>query len=246
METPGKQEEGAMIRGTILSHIRMGARGFCTEILARDPKSGRLFQLRPRLPPNDNLLIDSFGYDEQTMSRYWVPGVGVGFAGLQRVELRHRRPTHPEDVNYVRGTKVQFYTGKIGAVQMCELAAPFTAASVRTLFPTIVRPANARAYVVAGAVLGSSAGYVRCKFLNFIEGYNRTKQQNEMKAHIIDATDTSYDVFIKDEVLLAEIKAGRIQSGWLVTNPFLRLALAGPILVQDEMRCYLMLSHLVQ
>lgn len=231
-----------MIDGIILSHTQMGGKGFCTNILITEA-GGKPRQIRPRLPPNGNLYISSFGFSPAFMNSNWLPGYLVQVDKFVEMDAEHRRSTHPEDVAVVMTDywhPLHMQT-KVSPQHFQRAIMPFMHANTTALFPPIIRKENGKAYVESSRVLLQSVGYVRTKSITFIQDDYRGNITE--RCMIVDMTGTSYNLPLKDTEMLRQIAAGHAKHDTLYAGPTVRLALAGAIPGTDQ--CYVMATHVI-
>lgn len=231
-----------MIKGVILSHTRMGGRGFCTNILIF-PENGKARQIRPWLPANNNLFIDSFGFGDAFMNSKWLPGYLVQVDKFNEVDVEHRRSTHPEDVavEMVRYWHPIHLQTKMSPENFLQSIAPFTHANAVALFPPLIRKNNGKAYVENNRILLQSVGYIRTKSIVFCQSDFQGKVSE--RCTIVDMTGTKYDLPLKDTEMLRLIAAGTIKRNIIYTGPLVRLALAG--VLPGTNQCCVMASHII-
>ncbi len=220
----------------------MGGKGFCTNILIFPPGE-KPRQIRPRLPPNGNLFIDSFGFTEAFMNIRWLPGYHVQVDKFTVVDEEHRRLTHPEDVAVV---KVQYWhpihlQTKSSPVDFLKLIAPFMFANLTALFPPLIRKNNGKVYVEDDRVLLQSVGYIRTKSIKFYEDDYQGKTSD--RCEITDMSGIVYNLPLKDTEILQQINSGHIKRDTLYAGPIVRMALAGAIPGTNQ--CYVMATHII-
>lgn len=232
------------MEGIILSHTRMGNRGFCTNILTWD-EDNKPVQIRPRLSPNKNLFVSSFGLDESKMNKFWKPGVKIIFKGFKLVQVQDRRPTHPEDCILFFDEKSGLNgTNIITGDAFVKLVEPFTFASLEELFLGYDTTYNGAAFMVPGQQLDQSVGYVWCRFAELYSGYG-----SQQRIRVVDRVGNEINAPLKDFYMLERIKYAALdEDSW--QDVLVRFSLAEAWKPRDaspneEERCYIMASHIV-
>jgi hypothetical protein len=223
--------------GVVLSHFRVRAHVLGTELLVQCGRAWR--QIRPRLFPNDDLSYDSLGHDEAYVRRVWYPGARVEFDGYGDIPLAHRRPTHPEDVLVLGGSRYDVIADPMSARNLLGLVQPFIFGSVRELFSQVVQsPGSHSAYVPAGTDMERSAGYVLCSNLHLAEPDKILLRDGSGEMHLMHVKDR----FVLESVIAKEIKLGQQFHDLVV-----RLVLDNPFQApgMPESRCYPVISHVM-
>lgn len=223
------------MRGIILSHTRMFGEGFCTSLGIFD--GDQAMQIRPRLAPNANMRITSFGLSEAEMLEDWRPGRPLEFERFEPVQQLWVRQTHPEDVVFPP-QRIELLP-PLDRDEFEGRIAQFTHRSLAELFPGLQNDGNGKAYVSWGKH-SRSLGYVRCPLVAM-----RTAYDGKIRVHLMDNDGAAYDLPLKDVHLLNAIRSGASRKE--TRDVSVRFALAGSLrtLPWGEERCYAMVTHIL-
>ncbi len=184
------------ITGVVLSHTGMHGDKFCTNIAVHDPKSGRWCQVRPRVAPNRPLSYSAVhlqkGGMRTSMQQDWVPGAHVSMMALGLPSPQERRMTHPEDT-LVDPKSFYLHTPPlVSSAAWSQIVLAFTAPSLTSMFPSLIKQGNGKVYVEDGQVLVSSVGHIQVTSLRVFEDFEK------LMVEFTDASGVSYNAPYKD------------------------------------------------
>ena len=224
-----------MKKAIVLSLTKMGEKTICTTVLT-DFNTDHPRQCRLHMPPNDHLAINYMALGSNVMNEYWHPGRLVG-VDLWKVDGRHKRQTHPEDIIVMPPPAV--YDEVFSVRDLAQLVSPFTYNSVEELFPDIEHYGGSW-FVRPGKELPISIGYVVCQNIIFISG----PQLKNYRVELTDMSGKTYNVSLKDEELMAKLRRNQLLKNLAGENLLARCALSRPWKKpgSDELLCYMMVS----
>lgn len=215
----------------------MGMQGMCTTLAVMH--EGKLIQIRPRHQhDNSPIFLTSFGYSEATMNAFWQPGRQVEIEGWKTFPEHKRRKTHPEDVFLINHEGALLQDDALTPSELVALVAPFTFPTIEALYPFMDTQQNGKGFVPGNSVNPRSVGYIVCRVA-------LQEEQGKVFGSVRDSTGQVFLCSFKDERLLAQIRSGAVRIGQRYDNVLVRFSLAEAIDVYGSMKCFLLLSSIV-